>query len=61
MNATISCTTCHMIGGLFSLLVLWVIFMDMDEIDTISGQRFSEGPSAVQEIQRTLMEVVSYR
>ena len=29
----------------------------MDEIDAISGRRFSEGTSADREIQRTLMEV----
>ena len=50
MSATISCTTCHMIGGSCSLLMLWVIYMD--EIDAISGQKYSEGTSADQEIQR---------
>ena len=35
-----------------------VIFMD--EIDAIGGRRFSEGTSADREIQRTLMEVLSF-
>merc|ERR1719253_1275097 len=34
-----------------------VIFMD--EVDAIGGRRFSEGPSADREIQRTLMELLN--
>lgn len=33
----------------------------MDEIDAIGGRRFSEGTSADREIQRTLMEVCTFR
>ncbi len=32
----------------------------MDEIDVISGRRFSEGTSADREIQRTLMDLLNY-